>query len=150
MTFSIDNPRGLQQPPLGKYVWEKPSGEQGLTLSYVLLAFFSRESLLVMVCSQQLQIPFLIYSILFLACCLDLPDGYSPGVLIFLASSSINAFILFYCMSQAIQIDRNDVDFAKYLLKGKGCNRVVVFIWSLMCFWILHRADKYLHSKPFY
>ena len=22
--------RGLQQPPLGKYVWEKPSGEQGL------------------------------------------------------------------------------------------------------------------------
>ena len=22
---------GLQQPPLGKYVWEKPSGEQGLT-----------------------------------------------------------------------------------------------------------------------
>ena len=30
MTFSIDNPRGLQQPPLGKYVWEKPSGEQGL------------------------------------------------------------------------------------------------------------------------
>ena len=21
---------GLQQPPLGKYVWEKPSGEQGL------------------------------------------------------------------------------------------------------------------------
>ena len=37
MTFSIDNPRGLQQPPLGKYVWEKPSGEQGLkppTISY--------------------------------------------------------------------------------------------------------------------
>ena len=31
MTFSIDNPGGLQQPPLGKYVWEKPSGEQGLT-----------------------------------------------------------------------------------------------------------------------
>ena len=31
MTFSIDNPKGgLQQPPLGKYVWEKPSGEQGL------------------------------------------------------------------------------------------------------------------------
>ena len=31
MTFSIDNPEGgLQQPPLGKYVWEKPSGEQGL------------------------------------------------------------------------------------------------------------------------
>ena len=30
MTFSIDNPGGLQQPPLGKYVWEKPSGEQGL------------------------------------------------------------------------------------------------------------------------
>ena len=32
MTFSIDNPRGLQQPPVGKYVWEKPSGEQGLKL----------------------------------------------------------------------------------------------------------------------
>ena len=32
MTFSIDNQRGLQQPPLGKYVWEKPSGEQGLSL----------------------------------------------------------------------------------------------------------------------
>ena len=32
MTFSIDNPRGLQQPPLGKYVWEKPSGEQGLCM----------------------------------------------------------------------------------------------------------------------
>ena len=32
MTFSIDNPEGgLQQPPLGKYVREKPSGEQGLT-----------------------------------------------------------------------------------------------------------------------
>ena len=32
MTFSIDNPEGgLQQPPLGKYVWEKPSGEQGLS-----------------------------------------------------------------------------------------------------------------------
>ena len=32
MTFGIDNPEGgLQQPPLGKYVWEKPSGEQGLT-----------------------------------------------------------------------------------------------------------------------
>ena len=32
MTFGIDNPEGgLQQPPpLGKYVWEKPSGEQGL------------------------------------------------------------------------------------------------------------------------
>ena len=30
MTFSIDDPGGLQQPPLGKYVWEKPSGEQGL------------------------------------------------------------------------------------------------------------------------
>ena len=32
MTFSIDNPEGgLQQTPLGKYVREKPSGEQGLT-----------------------------------------------------------------------------------------------------------------------
>ena len=31
MTFGIDNPEGgLQQPPLGKYVWGKPSGEQGL------------------------------------------------------------------------------------------------------------------------
>ena len=35
MTFSIDNPRGLQQPPLGKYVWEKPSGEQGLNTRYM-------------------------------------------------------------------------------------------------------------------
>ena len=36
MTFSIDNSEGgLQQPPpppLGKYVWEKPSGEQGLNI----------------------------------------------------------------------------------------------------------------------
>ena len=33
MTFSIDNPEGglRQPPPLGKYVWEKPSGEQGLS-----------------------------------------------------------------------------------------------------------------------
>ena len=30
MTFSIDNPRGVA---LGKYVWEKPSGEQGLMTS---------------------------------------------------------------------------------------------------------------------
>ena len=31
MTFSIDNPEGgFNNPPLGKYVWEKPSGEQGL------------------------------------------------------------------------------------------------------------------------
>ena len=36
MTFSIDNPEGgLQQPPLGKYVWEKPSGEQGLSIDHV-------------------------------------------------------------------------------------------------------------------
>ena len=35
MTFSIDNPEGgLQQPPLGKYVWEKPSGEQGLKFTF--------------------------------------------------------------------------------------------------------------------
>ena len=35
MTFSIDNPRGgCNNPPLGKYVWEKPSGEQGLTLKW--------------------------------------------------------------------------------------------------------------------
>ena len=33
MTFSIDNPEGgVATTPLGKYVWEKPSGEQGLTL----------------------------------------------------------------------------------------------------------------------
>ena len=31
MTFGIDNPEGgCNNPPLGKYVWEKPSGEQGL------------------------------------------------------------------------------------------------------------------------
>ena len=33
MTFSIDNPGGCNNPPpLGKYVWEKPSGEQGLNV----------------------------------------------------------------------------------------------------------------------
>ena len=38
MTFSIDNPEGeLQQPPpLGKYVWEKPSGEQGLMMTKII------------------------------------------------------------------------------------------------------------------
>ena len=36
MTFSIDNPEGgCNNPPLGKYVWEKPSGEQGLKESTV-------------------------------------------------------------------------------------------------------------------
>ena len=31
MTFGIDNPEGgCNNPPLGKCVWEKPSGEQGL------------------------------------------------------------------------------------------------------------------------
>ena len=30
MSFSIDNPAGGATTPLGKYVWEKPSGEQGL------------------------------------------------------------------------------------------------------------------------
>ena len=48
MTFSIDNPEGgcnnPPPPPLGKYVWEKPSGEQGLKLVswytlFVLLYF---------------------------------------------------------------------------------------------------------------
>ena len=35
MTFSIDNPEGgCNNPPLGKYVWEKPSGEQGLILLF--------------------------------------------------------------------------------------------------------------------
>ena len=33
MTFSIDNPRGgCNNRPLGKYVWEKPSGEHGLNM----------------------------------------------------------------------------------------------------------------------
>ena len=34
MTFSIDNPRGVATTPLGKYVWEKPSGlgEHGLNI----------------------------------------------------------------------------------------------------------------------
>ena len=37
MTFSIDNPEGgCNNPPLGKYVWEKPSGEQGLSPKLVL------------------------------------------------------------------------------------------------------------------
>ena len=37
MTFSIDNPRGgcNNPPPLGKYVWEKPSGEQGLRINKI-------------------------------------------------------------------------------------------------------------------
>ena len=35
MTFSMDNPGGLQQPLFGKYVWEKPSGEQGLNINHV-------------------------------------------------------------------------------------------------------------------
>ena len=35
MTFSIDNPEGgCNNPPLGKYVWEKPSGEQGLNIKH--------------------------------------------------------------------------------------------------------------------
>ena len=39
MTFGIDNPEGgLQQPPLGKYVWEKPSGEQGLNVIGVVVS----------------------------------------------------------------------------------------------------------------
>ena len=37
MTFSIDNPEGgCNNPPLGKYVWEKPSGEQGLMFVKIL------------------------------------------------------------------------------------------------------------------
>ena len=37
MTFSIDNPEGgCNNPPLGKYVWEKPSGEQGLSITLVI------------------------------------------------------------------------------------------------------------------
>ena len=32
MTFIIDNPEGgCNNPPFGKYDWEKPSGEQGLS-----------------------------------------------------------------------------------------------------------------------
>ena len=39
MTFGIDNPEGgCNNPPLGKNVWEKPSGEQGL-ISQSLLVF---------------------------------------------------------------------------------------------------------------
>ena len=47
MTFSIDNPRGLQQHPLGKYVGEKPSGEQGLGKGGdgTLVFFFIKELL---------------------------------------------------------------------------------------------------------
>ena len=41
MTFNIDNPRGVATTPLGKYVWEKPSGEQELReLSSKLKAFW--------------------------------------------------------------------------------------------------------------
>ena len=36
MTFSIDNPEGgCNNPLLGKYFWEKPSGEQGLKVSFI-------------------------------------------------------------------------------------------------------------------
>ena len=43
MTFSslLIIQGGLQQPPLGKYVWEKPSGEQGLSNQF--LRHFSLE-----------------------------------------------------------------------------------------------------------
>ena len=41
MTFSIDNPRGVATTPLGKYVWEKPSGEQGLIFICVQFGFSS-------------------------------------------------------------------------------------------------------------
>ena len=41
MTFSIDNPRGVATTPLGKYVWEKPSGEQGLKSLECLLSVSS-------------------------------------------------------------------------------------------------------------
>ena len=40
MTFSIDNPRGLQQPPLGKYVWEKPSGKTRVNCLWTTVAEF--------------------------------------------------------------------------------------------------------------
>ena len=41
MTFSIDNPEGgCNNPPLGKYVWEKPSGEQGLSSYFDLSLVF--------------------------------------------------------------------------------------------------------------
>ena len=41
MTFSIDNPEGgCNNPPLGKYVWEKPSGEQGLNLFRISDVFY--------------------------------------------------------------------------------------------------------------
>ena len=49
MTFSIDNPEGgCNNPPLGKYVSEKPSGEQGLNLlSRVTWGHFSKNVIFV-------------------------------------------------------------------------------------------------------
>ena len=44
MTFSIDNPEGgCNNPPLGKYVWEKPSGEQGLSFLIVKINSFLKK-----------------------------------------------------------------------------------------------------------
>ena len=48
MTFSIDNPRGVAT--LGKYVWEKPSGEQGLNASSVCTSEFCQGHALLRVC----------------------------------------------------------------------------------------------------
>ena len=42
MTFNIDNPEGgCNNPPLGKYVWEKPSGEQGLSWQTALKGYYT-------------------------------------------------------------------------------------------------------------
>ena len=38
MTFSIDNPEGVAATPFGKYVEEKPSGEQVLNVKPFLVS----------------------------------------------------------------------------------------------------------------
>ena len=35
MTFNIDNTEGVATTPFGKYVWQKPSGGQGLRYSSI-------------------------------------------------------------------------------------------------------------------
>ena len=40
MTFSINNPEGVATTPLGKYAWEKPSGEQGLNIKKKIYVLF--------------------------------------------------------------------------------------------------------------
>ena len=63
MTFSIDNPEGgCNNPPLGKYVWEKPSGEQGLRY-YVNSLFDKIDRQIILVSNSINMINIVIYTI---------------------------------------------------------------------------------------